>query len=158
MDTALSQQNIGQIGAMMAAIIKETVPDMIREGVSEGTASLRKEVSDLREDVQLVRRIQANQSVMMRTMQTSLTQVTETNRHLGILYEQLHENVTAQAQILSDHLGLNRQVQDHEDRLQQTEATQKMLLAAVTDHSRQLKSRGSNWYTKGDGRTSKRGK
>jgi hypothetical protein len=96
-------------------------------------------IKGLESEVKLIRIVQGEQSIMIRTLQTAVNGLNSSYRTQSVLFEDLNDQFTTVAEMAEDSLGLRTQVRDHEVRLNEVESEQKLLKTTVAEHSRKLK-------------------
>lgn len=107
-----------KIQQLLRTIIREETRGIIRD---ETRAIVREETQTIFEDVKFLRQVQGQQSIMLRTLTTDVSQIKEAVRAQGVFYEKLENHFTALAENVSENLSLSKQVRDHETRLRHLE-------------------------------------
>ncbi len=103
----------------MADLADETTQQLLRKIV-------REETDDIRRDVELIKHVQGSQSIMLRSLTTDVSQLKQSVRWQGVLFEDLEDRFSVLAEAVSDTLTLRQQVGDHEIRLIQIEAARNL--------------------------------
>lgn len=160
---ALTTDNIADaiipiITSVTRQIFREEVPPIVRKIVREETEprfgvigqdlqnitlELHRHGKILDEHTQILQehsRVLQEHTQILQQHSQMLQKHTQELHRLGVLYEDLDDRFRADGELLRENLNVQDQVTSHEGRLQSVESTQKILKAAVTDHSRLLKA------------------
>lgn len=109
----------------IAGLIKDLVPDIVRAETADiraETTAIGTRLTRLEEDMMIVRQVLGSNGMMLRSMRTELSELKQTARAQGVLNEDFRSDFRVVMELISDSIGVRKQVHDHEERILMLEA------------------------------------
>lgn len=125
---SLTQDNIKDIGGVVADSIQRIVPGIVR-----------KETDDIRNTLGVHNNTLGSLGMMLKALQIDVRQLNQSVRRLDVLYEDLNDRFKADSEVLKSNYTVKDQVDNHTERIKLLESGQTMLKIVVKEHSLQLK-------------------